>query len=152
MDSSMEVPNRRPMVVVEDHLYHIDRLLELLRERDPALLQRVCVVCLDRAGPDTQAAAERWATDFPQVQFVVDADPANNAANWQWVAGCGADSSPWVRVFNPVLQSKKFDPDAAYLKSWLPELAKLPKSHIHAPWEAPQSTLARPCGMTAEIS
>ena len=65
------------MVVVEDHLYHIDRLLELLRERDPALLQRLCVVCLDRAGPDTQAAVTRWATDFPQVHFVVDADPAN---------------------------------------------------------------------------
>ena len=77
-----------------------------------------------------------WAT-------LVDADLASNAANWQWVAGCGADAAPYFRIFNPVLQGKKFDPEGAYVKAWVPELAKMPKSHIHAPWAAPKKTLAK---------
>ena len=60
---------------------------------------------------------ERWFWDT-----LVDADPANNAANWQWVAGCGADASPWFRIFNPIGQAEKFDPDGAYVHRWVPEL------------------------------
>jgi len=67
-----------------------------------------------------------------------DADPANNAASWQWVAGCGADAAPYFRVFNPVLQGEKFDPDGAYVRRWRPELAGLPDRYVHRPWEAPQ--------------
>ncbi|MBV9812636.1 MAG: deoxyribodipyrimidine photo-lyase, partial [Acetobacteraceae bacterium] len=59
-----------------------------------------------------------------------------NAASWQWVAGCGADAAPFFRVFNPVLQGRKFDPDGAYVRRWLPELAALPDRFVHAPWEA----------------
>jgi len=68
---------------------------------------------------------------------LVDADLGNNAAGWQWIAGCGADAAPYFRIFNPVLQSKKFDPDGAYIRQYVPELAALPDSLIHTPWEAP---------------
>ena len=73
---------------------------------------------------------------------LVDADLASNAASWQWVAGSGADAAPFFRIFNPVTQSRKFDPDGGYLRRWLPELAKLPSAAIHAPWEAASGTLA----------
>jgi deoxyribodipyrimidine photo-lyase len=65
---------------------------------------------------------------------LVDADPASNAANWQWVAGSGADASPFFRVFNPVTQSKKFDPEGGYLREYVPELAELDRTVIHEPW------------------
>ncbi|MEM1410470.1 MAG: deoxyribodipyrimidine photo-lyase, partial [Pseudomonadota bacterium] len=72
---------------------------------------------------------------------LVCADPASNTASWQWVAGCGADAAPFFRIFNPVSQGEKFDPDGAYVKRYVPELADMPKKHIHAPWDAPQSVL-----------
>ncbi|HEX6550282.1 MAG TPA: deoxyribodipyrimidine photo-lyase [Gammaproteobacteria bacterium] len=65
---------------------------------------------------------------------LVDADLANNTMGWQWSAGCGADAAPYFRIFNPVLQSKKFDPDGEYLHRWLPELANLDGEALHAPW------------------
>lgn len=74
---------------------------------------------------------EKWFWDT-----LVDADPGSNPANWQWVAGCGADAAPYFRVFNPVLQGEKFDPDGAYVRRWVPELARLPTSLIHRPWSA----------------
>ncbi|WP_142847405.1 deoxyribodipyrimidine photo-lyase [Telmatospirillum sp. J64-1] len=80
---------------------------------------------------------EAWFWDS-----LVDADLANNAASWQWVAGCGADAAPYFRVFNPVLQGEKFDPRGRYVRQWLPELAKLPDLHIHRPWNAPSMILA----------
>jgi deoxyribodipyrimidine photo-lyase len=66
---------------------------------------------------------------------LVDADLASNSASWQWVAGCGADAAPYFRVFNPVLQGEKFDPDGRYVKRWVPELRDVPASHVHKPWE-----------------
>jgi deoxyribodipyrimidine photo-lyase len=66
----------------------------------------------------------------------VDADLANNSASWQWAAGCGFDAAPFFRIFNPVLQSEKFDPDGIYIKRWVPELAEVPASLIHMPWKA----------------
>jgi deoxyribodipyrimidine photo-lyase len=75
---------------------------------------------------------ERWFWDT-----LVDADPANNAASWQWVAGSGADAAPYFRIFNPVLQGEKFDPDGTYVRRFVPELAGLPARYIHKPWEAP---------------
>ncbi len=74
---------------------------------------------------------------------LVDADLASNAASWQWIAGCGIDSQPFFRVFNPVSQGEKFDPDGVYVRKWVPELAKLPPKHIHAPWTAPDAVLAQ---------
>jgi len=73
----------------------------------------------------------RWFWDT-----LVDADLANNTQGWQWTAGCGADAAPYFRVFNPVLQSSKFDPRGIYLRRWVPELAKLPDQALHAPWLA----------------
>jgi len=72
---------------------------------------------------------------------LLDADPANNAAGWQWVAGCGADAAPYFRIFNPVLQSRKFDAAGSYIREFVPELANLPDKYIHAPWEAPVDVL-----------
>ena len=80
---------------------------------------------------------EAWFWDT-----LVDADLASNAASWQWVAGCGADAAPYFRIFNPVLQGEKFDPEGAYVRRWLPELAQLPDRYIHRPWEAPDPVLA----------
>jgi deoxyribodipyrimidine photo-lyase len=65
---------------------------------------------------------------------LLDADPANNSASWQWVAGCGADAAPYFRIFNPTLQSEKFDPNGDYIKTWVPELKNLSPKNIHAPW------------------
>jgi deoxyribodipyrimidine photo-lyase len=73
---------------------------------------------------------------------LLDADLANNTLNWQWVAGCGADSSPWFRIFNPVTQGEKFDPRGDYVRRWLPQLERLPAAWIHKPWEAPASVLS----------
>lgn len=81
---------------------------------------------------------EEWFWDT-----LCDADPASNPMGWQWVAGCGADAAPYFRVFNPVLQGEKFDPDGAYVRRWVPELARLEAPHVHAPWQAPAGALAR---------
>lgn len=76
------------------------------------------------------------------MDTLVDADPANNYASWQWVAGCGTDAAPYFRIFNPILQSRKFDPDGVYIRQWLPELANLPNKHLHCPSQADAGTLA----------
>lgn len=83
----MEALARRPVVVVEDHLYHIDRLIELLAARAPELLERVTVLCLDRSGPDTSAAVERWAEACPELQILADAEPAAPARQRSLPAG-----------------------------------------------------------------
>jgi deoxyribodipyrimidine photo-lyase len=80
----------------------------------------------------------RWFWDT-----LVDADLANNTLGWQWTTGCGADSAPYFRVFNPVLQAEKFDTDGDYLRRWLPELAALPAEALRAPWLAPAEVLKR---------
>ncbi|MBI1392484.1 MAG: deoxyribodipyrimidine photo-lyase [Alphaproteobacteria bacterium] len=79
---------------------------------------------------------ERWFWDT-----LVDADPANNTASWQWVAGSGADAAPYFRIFNPVTQSQKFDPSGDYIREFVPELAKLQSKKIHEPWTASSDEL-----------
>jgi len=74
----------------------------------------------------------RWFWDT-----LVDADLANNTLGWQWVAGTGADAAPYFRIFNPVLQAQRFDPDGAYVRRWLPELAGLPDPLLQTPWQQP---------------
>jgi deoxyribodipyrimidine photo-lyase len=69
---------------------------------------------------------------------LVDADLANNTLGWQWSAGCGADAAPYFRIFNPVLQGKKFDPSGNYVRQWLPELLHVPTQWIHEPWSLPE--------------
>jgi deoxyribodipyrimidine photo-lyase len=83
-------------------------------------------------------AGEQWFWDT-----LVDADLASNAASWQWVAGSGADAAPYFRIFNPVSQGEKFDAEAAYVRRWVPEIARLPDDVIHAPWTASASVLAK---------
>ena len=78
----------------------------------------------------------RWFWDT-----LVDADLASNTLGWQWAAGSGADAAPYFRIFNPVLQSQKFDADGAYVREWVPEIATLPNKQLHAPWEASASVL-----------
>ncbi len=72
----------------------------------------------------------------------MDADLANNTLGWQWVTGCGADAAPYFRVFNPVTQGRRYDPDGAYVRRWVPELAGLDTRYLHAPWLAPSDALA----------
>jgi len=78
----------------------------------------------------------RWFWDT-----LVDADLASNTLGWQWAAGSGADAAPYFRIFNPVLQSQKFDGQGAYVRHWVPEIAALPDKALHAPWEAGAPTL-----------
>ena len=80
---------------------------------------------------------EAWFWDT-----LVDADHANNAASWQWVAGSGADAAPYFRIFNPLLQGEKFDPKGDFVRRFVPELARLPDKFIHKPWDAPALVLA----------
>ena len=79
---------------------------------------------------------ERWFWDT-----LVDADLANNSASWQWVAGCGADAAPYFRIFNPVTQGQRFDPDGKYIRKYIPEIAALQNKYIFSPWEAPDLVL-----------
>ncbi len=81
---------------------------------------------------------EAWFWDT-----LVDADLASNAASWQWVAGSGADAAPYFRIFNPVTQGEKFDAQGQYVRHHVPELSKLANEHLHAPWLAPESALAK---------
>jgi len=85
--------------------------------------------------PWQDGAAWFWDT-------LVDADLASNTLGWQWTAGCGADAAPFFRIFNPVTQAEKFDPEGAYIRRWVPELAALPVPWIFKPWEAPKDALA----------
>ena len=79
---------------------------------------------------------EAWFWDT-----LADADLASNVANWQWVAGSGADAAPFFRIFNPIAQGEKFDADGAYVRRWVPELSSLPNAVLHAPWAADTQTL-----------
>ena len=78
----------------------------------------------------------RWFWDT-----LVDADLASNSASWQWIGGCGADAAPYFRIFNPVTQGKKFDPDGLYVRRFVPELSAVPDKYLHNPWEAPAEVL-----------
>ena len=80
---------------------------------------------------------ERWF-----MQQLVDGDPAANNGGWQWTAGTGTDAAPYFRIFNPISQSKKFDPDGRYIRRWLPELAVVPDEYIHEPWRMPEELQA----------
>lgn len=84
---------------------------------------------------------EAWFWDT-----LLDADLANNVAGWQWTAGSGADAAPYFRIFNPMEQGRKFDPDGTYVRRWCPEIAALPNELIHAPFEATPAALAA-CGI-----
>ncbi|MGB1077589.1 MAG: cryptochrome/photolyase family protein, partial [Bdellovibrionales bacterium] len=79
---------------------------------------------------------EKWFWDC-----LVDADLANNSASWQWIAGCGADAAPYFRIFNPITQGEKFDPDGEYIRKYVPELSALPDKYLNKPWEAPPLVL-----------
>jgi deoxyribodipyrimidine photo-lyase len=89
-----------------------------------------------------------------------DADLANNSASWQWVAGSGADAAPYYRIFNPVLQAEKFDPEGIYIRKYVPELADFPVKYLPAPWTAPPEIRSRfkypdpivDCDLTRKIS
>ena len=72
---------------------------------------------------------------------LVDADLANNTLGWQWSAGCGADAAPFFRIFAPVGQGVRLDPEGDYVRRWVPELKGLPAAYIHSPWSAPSSAL-----------
>ena len=80
---------------------------------------------------------EAWFWDT-----LVDADLAVNAFSWQWVAGCGADAAPYFRIFNPITQGQKFDPDGEYIRKYVPEIADLPDKYLHTPWAAPDDVLS----------
>ncbi|MCC5788402.1 MAG: deoxyribodipyrimidine photo-lyase [Opitutales bacterium] len=80
---------------------------------------------------------EAWFWDT-----LVDADAASNTLGWQWVGGCGADAAPYFRIFNPIRQGERFDPDGEYVRRWIPALGKMPNKYIHAPWECPAELLA----------
>jgi deoxyribodipyrimidine photo-lyase len=79
----------------------------------------------------------RWFWDT-----LVDADLASNTLGWQWVAGCGADAAPYFRIFNPVTQATRFDPEGTYVREWVPELARLSSEWIQRPWMAPPQVLS----------
>lgn len=78
----------------------------------------------------------RWGEKF-FMQQLIDGDPAANNGGWQWTAGTGTDAAPYFRVFNPILQGKKFDPHGRFVKRWIPELSRVPEQYIHMPWEMP---------------
>jgi deoxyribodipyrimidine photo-lyase len=84
----------------------------------------------------------RWGERY-FMQRLLDGDPAANNGGWQWTAGVGTDAAPYFRVFNPILQAAKFDPDAAYVRRWVPEVARFPDRLIHAPWLAPADAQRR---------
>jgi deoxyribodipyrimidine photo-lyase len=84
------------------------------------------------------------------MQQLVDGDPAANNGGWQWTAGTGTDAAPYFRIFNPVLQGKKFDPQGKFIRRWLPELTPVPIEYIHEPWTMPL-TLQRKIGFQVSV-
>ena len=98
-----------------------------------------------QGGVDWRAGA-RWFWDT-----LVDANLANNTFGWQWSAGCGADAAPYFRIFNPVLQGKRWDPHGAYVRRWVPALREIADRHVHEPWRAtPPADYPPPCLDLAE--
>lgn len=87
---------------------------------------------------------EAWFWDT-----LVDADVANNSASWQWISGCGADAAPYFRIFNPITQGEKFDPDGTYVRHWVPELKDVPLAYLHKPWEMPVPPVTYPAPLMA---
>ncbi len=85
------------------------------------------------------------------LEHLLDADLASNSASWQWIAGCGADSAPYFRIFNPILQGQRFDPGGEYTKKYVPELKNLPNKYLYNPWEAPEHIL-QSSGVTLNIN
>jgi deoxyribodipyrimidine photo-lyase len=82
------------------------------------------------------------------MDHLIDGDLASNQHGWQWTAGTGTDPAPYFRIFNPVSQSRRFDPDGEYIRRWVPELVALPSTEIHAPLLRPQGV---PSGYPAPI-
>ena len=76
----------------------------------------------------------RWGEAY-FAEHLNDFELSSNNGGWQWASSSGCDAQPYFRIFNPLLQSRKFDPHAAYIRTWVPELAGLPEDTIHAPWE-----------------
>ncbi len=79
----------------------------------------------------------RWGERY-FMQRLLDGDPASNNGGWQWTAGTGTDAAPYFRIFHPVLQGQKFDPQGSYVRRWVPELARVPDEFIHEPWKMPE--------------
>jgi deoxyribodipyrimidine photo-lyase len=79
------------------------------------------------------------------MQVLIDGDLAANNGGWQWTAGTGTDAAPYFRIFNPVLQGRRYDPMGTFVRRWIPELAQVPDRHVHAPWEMPAAT-QKQCG------
>jgi deoxyribodipyrimidine photo-lyase len=77
------------------------------------------------------------------MQHLVDGDPAANNGGWQWTAGTGTDAAPYFRIFNPVSQSKRHDPEGAYIRKFVPELSQVPGAFIHEPWKMPDEVQAQ---------
>lgn len=100
---------------------------------------RVRMVCASFLTKHLLVEWQRGAAHFEAA--LRDYDPAINAFNWQWVAGCGADAAPFFRIFNPALQGRRFDADGVYVRRWVPELARLDRRWIHEPAAAPPSAL-----------
>jgi deoxyribodipyrimidine photo-lyase len=84
---------------------------------------------------DLHVEWQRGARHF--MRWLVDGDLASNQHGWQWTAGCGTDAAPYFRIFNPVTQGAKFDPDGVYVRRWVPELADVPTRYVHEPWNGP---------------
>jgi len=95
---------------------------------------------------DLHVKWQHGAREF--MRWLVDGDLPSNQHGWQWVAGCGTDAAPYFRVFNPITQGEKFDPDGAYIRRYVPELAGLETRHVHRPWESPDGA---PPGYPAPI-
>jgi len=90
----------------------------------------------------TKNLLQDWRTGAAWFRdCLLDANMAANSASWQWVAGSGTDAAPYFRIFNPVTQAAKFDPDGTYTRKFIPELARLPLRHLHTPWLAPADVL-----------
>lgn len=97
---------------------------------------RVRMVVASFLVKDLHLPWQKGAREF--MHWLRDGDLASNAHGWQWTAGCGTDAAPFYRVFNPVLQGQKFDPDGDYVRRYIPELAHLPGASVHEPWKHPQ--------------
>ena len=135
--------NKEPRLIIEEYLSGNVKAWGVLQNRSGKVTRQFTAQMQGKFENNILTLEEDFHWKDGEKHFrncLVDFNEANNVAQWQWVAGSGADAAPYFRIFNPILQGEKFDKDGNYVKKWVPELKNVPSKFIHRPWEMDEQT------------